>query len=518
MRTPPPRGATFDADAVVRVLKFFRLLQHISGRFAGVDFRLLDWQVEFLIAPVFGWKNSDGFRVVRTVWFEIPRKNGKSSIASGLGLYLLCADREAGAEVYAAAGDRSQARIVFRAAKMMAGGAPKLREKLNLFQHLIETKDSGCIFRALSSDGDRQHGLNVHGAIIDEVHVHKNRDLVDALETGTGSRSQPLVAFITTADAGDQHSIYAEKRAYVEMVSAKTVTDPAFYGVVFGAQESDDPFAPKTIANANPGAGITVQREYLERVAGEARTSPGALNRYLRLHLNIRTRSQSAWFAPEVWDEGAGLVCESYLLGRDCFAGLDLASTSDYNAWVLVFPGDDAEVDPVRILARFWLPRAAVNRRKELRTTLEDWEKQGFIFVTDGDVQDQHAIREQISKDAEQFNIRGVAFDGWNSGFMPELVEQGLPGWSLPQTTTQLNKPSKLLERLVGERRLQHGGNPVLRWMAGNVQLFTDSGGNIKPDRKKSFEKIDGIAALVDALAAWQQGEPVVVDVSANVW
>lgn len=505
IRTPEPdvAGAWFDEAAVERVLRFFLLLTQLIGRWAGRQFRLFDWQVEFLIAPVFGWKTRDGRRIYRTVWFEIPRKNGKSTTSSGLGLYLLCADREPGAQVFAAAGDRTQASLVFEPAKQMAAGSTALAKVTKRLRGLIEYPKTGSFFRVLSSDGERHHGLNVHGAVIDEVHVHRKRDLIDALETGTGSREQPLIVFITTADDGDQQSIYAEKRAYLEQVAAGTIIDPSFYGVVFGASEDDDPFADDTLARANPGAGLTVSWEYLHQKAQEAQTSPGALNRYLRLHCNVRTRATTRWIDPVVWDANAGMVVEEEMAGRDCYGGVDLASTSDFTAWLLLFPDDDGHA---KVLARFFLPEAAVARRRDMRPTLEAWQRAGYLTVTPGDVVDQQTIRRQMEADAARFNILQVAYDPWNSGFVPELADGGMVIWPLQQTTAKLNAPSKELERLLGGRLLEHGANPILRWMAGNVQVTTDAAGNIRPDRKKSTEKIDGIAALVDGIAAWQQG------------
>lgn len=505
VRTPAPkRGeAVFDPAAVERVVKFFCLLQHVVGRWAGVDFRLLDWQVEFFAAPVFGLKDKAGLRIVRTVWFEIPRKNGKSTLAAGVGLYLISADREAAAEVYVAAAKKEQAANVFRPAKKMAEGSPRVSARLKILGNLIEHKRTGSFFRAIAAVGDLEHGSNVHGAIIDEVHVHKSRDTVDALETGTGARLQPLVVFITTADSGGSTTIYAEKRGYCELVAKGTVRDASFYGCVFGADKDAEDFAPfdrETIARANPGAGITVTWEYLLKKAEQAQASPGALNAYLRLHLNVRTGAHSAWLKPQSWDAGAGLVVEEELRGRDCFGGLDLASTSDFTACAWLFPpvDDDVEYD---LLMRFWIPRAAVVARKDLQPLFEQWEAEGFVRVTDGDVQDQDTIRADLEADLRRFNCTEFAYDPWNAGFVPSMANEGLAAVELRQTIGNLSPATKQVERWVGARALRHGGNPVLRWMVGNVTLFTDSAGNQRPDKAKSHEKIDGVAALVNATA-----------------
>lgn len=532
LQTPCPAkkvdGAWFDEAAVVRVLRFFALLTHLIGRWAGVDFRLLDWQVEYLVAPVFGWKHPDGRRIIRTVWFEIPRKNGKSTICSGLALYLLCADREPSAEVYAAAGDRTQARIVFGAAKRMASGSRSISKRLRMLRDVLEHKTTGSIFRVLSSDGNLQHGLNVHGAVIDEVHVHKNPDTIDALETGVGSRDQPLVVFITTADDGDEHSIYATKREYVDSLAAGTISDATFYGVVFGVDdqvEGFDPFAEATYEAANPGIDVTVRREYLAAKAAEAAQSPKQLNRYLRLHLNVRTK-QTVRFLPMVgWDYGAQMIADTEWSGVTAWAGLDLSSTTDLTAFALVAR---TEKDWI-IRPRFWLPeeRAEELARKHALPFLE-WRKHGYLTFTEGSVVDYTQVRTDIETEINRLgcHVAGIGFDPWNATeTVQRLGESGYEMVQVRQGYASMSFPSKFLERMVlgstAEKPLfRHGGHPVLRWNADVVEVRTDDNGNIKPvkpARDQSSKRIDGIVAVINAFHVAGVAEED-QEIEANLW
>jgi phage terminase large subunit-like protein len=522
--TPLPSGDVhFDLVAVERVLKFFLLLRQLIGRWAGREFRLLDWQARYLIAPVFGIKRADGLRAIRTVWFEIPRKNGKSTICSGLCLYLLMADREAAAEVYAAAGDKPQAGIVFRAARNMASGSKAIADKLGkrgIQRSLLEHPVTGSVFRALSSDGDRQHGLNVHGAVIDEVHVHKNSELVDALETGTGSREQPLILFITTADAGEDGSIYAQKREYVEGVASGTITDDSFYGVVFGVDhtaEDFDPFATDTIRRANPGYNVTVLADYLERKANEARQSPAQLNKYLRLHLNVRTKQTTRWLPLDRWDAGGQLVNDDEWDGITAYGGLDLSSTTDLTSFSLV--GFDTDGHYI-VHPMFWLPeeRADELGRKH-NIPFRQWAKAGLLNLTEGNVVDYATVREDIYAEVGRLgcNIAEVAYDPWNATEIVQNMEEH--GWvmvPLRQGYGSLSSPCKELERVVmgstpDAPMIRHGGHPVLRWNVDCCEVMQDHNGNIKPtkpDRRKSTKRIDGVASMVNATARAMLREP----------
>ena len=516
VHTPAPRGrhVEFDPARVAKVLRALRALRHTkTRRWAGKPLDPDPWQVVWLVAPVFGWVYSDthpeeelaGTRVVRTVWCEVPRKAGKTTIASGFALALLAADDEPGAEVYSAAGGLAQARLVFDDSKKMALASPQLRGKVEALADVVKSTRNGGIYRAVSRAADLAHGLNVHGAIIDEVHVHKSRDLIDALETGTGARDQPLVLFITTADDGDESTIYAEKHNYTRQVADGTVKDPSHYGVIWAAEETDDPFLEATWRKANPGLGRSPTLAYLRKEAAKAASTPSYYPTFLRLHLNRRVRIASKWFDMAAWDEGLGLLGEPDLAGRDCYGGLDLASTSDFAAWVLLFPPREGDPDggKWKVLPRLFLPRAALERRGPMRSQLLAWEKAGHLTVTEGDVADYDAIEARVSADATRYSLLEFAYDPWNAtSLVQRLVDGGLVGWPLQQSIGKLNGPCKALERLVGKRQVNHGGHPVLRWMAANVVTRGDVNGNIAPDRKKSLEKIDGIAALVNAVAA----------------
>jgi phage terminase large subunit-like protein len=508
--TPSPElvaGAWFDEEAVDRVLRFFRMLRQTKGRWRGKRFELLDWQVWYIIRPVFGWKHPDGTRIVRTVWIEVPRKNGKSTISSGLALYLLSADREPGGEVYAAAGDRDQARIVFDAASEMAQGSKTLRARLQILRSIIRFPKTGSFFRALSREALSKHGLNVSGAVIDEVHVHKTRDLIDVLETGVGAREQPLIVFITTADAGEEGSIYAEKREYLESIVAGRITDPTFYGVVYGLTEEDDWTLEANWERANPGIDVTVKRDYLARKVSEAQASPGRVNVVKRLHFNIRTKQTTQWIDIDQWDRNAGLLDTDRLAGRECYGGLDLSATTDLTALELIFPGVDIDDEGAvhHVLSEFWLPEGNIEHL--VRTTqipYDRWVREGFIHATEGNAIDYDQLVERILELAARYDLRSIGYDPWNAHqTVNELRDAGIEMQPIRQGFASLSPPSKELERLIIRRRLRHGGHPVLRWMADVVEVKQDGEGNIKPvkpSRAKSSKRIDGIVGLVMAI------------------
>lgn len=497
---PDVPGAWFDQAAVDRVVRALRALRHTKGRWAGAPFELEPWQLDYIVSPVFGWKHSDGTRIFRTAWVEMPRKNGKSTVASGLALVLLCADGEQGAEVYSAAGGRDQARIVFDEAKKMARATPALANRLRLLASTISVLKTGSRYQALSRVAEAAHGLNVSGAIVDEVHVHKSRHLIDAIETGTGARTQPLVIFLTTADDGDETTIYAEKHNYTIQLAKRIVSDPTFYGVIWAAEETDDPFAEATWRKANPGLGTTVSLAYIRKEAQRAQAIPAYLPTFLRLSLNRRVRAENRALNIADWDASAGMGAEDRLAGRACYGGLDLSSTLDLTAFVLVFPNDDGTYE---VLCRLWTPAETIpERSRRDQVPYQLWVDQGQLLTTPGAVIEYKAIELEIGRLAERYDIREIAYDRWGAAQMRQNIEDGgLTVVEMGQGYASMSAPTKELLGLVIARKLRHGGHPVLRWMADNLVVRTDPAGNLKPDKERSRQKVDGMVALIMALA-----------------
>lgn len=496
----------FDEAAADRACRFFpKYLRHIKGRWAGKPLELMPWVKERIVRPLFGWKRKDGTRRYRTCYVEIPRKNAKSTISAGLALALLFIDNEMGAEVYSAAGDREQAAIVFNAASEMVAASKELSRRSRTFRRSIVCPQLSGSYKVISSDAPTKHGLNAHGIIFDELHVQPNRELWDTLTTSTGSRLQPLTLALTTAGY-DRNSICWEVHDYALKVQKGIVKDPSFLPVIYAADEADDWTSPKTWAKANPGMGITISEEYLARECKKAQEIAAYENTFKRLHLNIWTKSAKRWLTIDRWDASAGQVDEAELEGMDCIAALDLASRQDIAAWVLLFKMDDGSY---KALPRFFVPEDAVRERSHRdHVDYDTWARQGLIIATEGDEIDYAAIKLQILEDAAKFRIREVAYDPWNATqIVQELQAEGLVVVPFRQGFGSMASPTKELITLVRAKKFHHGGNPVLRWMADNMSVRQDPAGNMKPDKEKSTEKIDGLVACVMALGRWIVGE-----------
>ncbi|NJQ14217.1 terminase large subunit [Streptomyces bohaiensis] len=520
--TPSPGeapGAVFDPGRVDRVLKSFHLLRHTQGKWAGKPLDPDPWQVAYVLAPVFGWVRHDAeaggyVRVVRRLYVDVPRRNGKTTLAGGIAVYLLAADGEPGAQVYAAATSEKQARFTFDPIRQIAERAPALKGNVKAFTKRITHPASGSYFTVVSSVAEAMHGANVHGGIIDELHVHRGPDLVETIETGTGSRRQPLVVIITTADDGRQESIYDRRRQYIEQLARGALTDPDSYGVVWGADTEDDPFAEETLRKANPGYGVSPSAAYLRGAAAEARQSPADLAKYLRLHLGIRTKQSTRYIRLEDWDANAGIVDEQLLRGREAYGGLDLASTSDLCALSWLFPEDDGE--GLAAIWRFWVPEAAL-RDLDKRTAgaASRWVREGWLTATPGNVVDYDWIREQIRRDLDAFDVRSLGYDPWNASQLTnDLASERAPLVKVRQGFITMSPAMKALQRLVlagtpEVPRLRHGGNPVARWCVDNLAVAMDPAGNVKPDKARAGEKIDGVSSLATAMSEVLARPPV---------
>jgi len=474
------------------------------------------WQIAYILAPVFGWvkwdKDSNSYvRIIRQFYVDVPRKNGKSTLLGGIALYMLVADGEPGAQVVTAATSLRQAGFIFTPIKTLAEKSPELKRRVKVVGSKILYPKSGSYIEVVSSVADAQMGANIHFGAIDEIHVHKTAGLVEAIETGTGARRQSLIGMITTADAGKQHTIYSRKRGYVEELARGALKDPATYGVIWAADPKADPFSEETQKSANPGYGISPTRSSLANAAAQARQSPADLANYLRLHLGLRTKQETKYLMLDVWDRNGSLVDETKLAGRECFGGLDLASTSDLNALCWLFPapvGFDA-------IWRLWTPEAnleALDKRTAGMATV--WVRAGFLTLTPGNVSDYDYIRAQINRDRAAFDVRGIAVDPWNAQALTnDLMSDSAPVVKMPQTLAHMSAPTKELQRILLEGTAEvpmfrHGGNPAVRWQADNFAVWMDAAGNVKPDKARAAEKIDAIAAVINAMSLVLAMEP----------
>ena len=513
IRTPEPRavkGATFDPLRVDRVIRALRALRHTKGKWAGRPIEPDPVQVAYIIAPVFGWvaPDSEGVlrRIIRDAYVEMPRKGAKTTLVSGLAMVLGFADGEAGAEVILGAASRDQAGQAFKPLAAVAKSSKVLQDAgVKALKTEITQESSGSVVKTVSSRGDLAHGANVHGGLVDELHVHKNPDLLEAIESGTGARSQPLVFIITTADDGQTTSIYAQRRDLIEKLAKRTLKAPSMYGVVFAADERQDPFSEQTWADANPLYPVTPSPEFMRSAADKAKANPAAMASFLRLHLGIRARMDKRFLDLSRWDRNGSLVDETRLKGRVAFGGLDLASVSDLTALSWIFPDERGGYDA---LWRFWVPEESLPALDAATArSASGWVREGWLTLTPGDVTDYDFIKVQILKDLATFDVRAVGFDRWNSSqLVIDLEAEDAPMVKVGQGVQSLSAPLKELDRLVragtsAKPLMRHGGNPVARWMADNLRIYTDAAGNIKPDKKKSMDKIDGISALTTALA-----------------
>lgn len=530
IKTPEPRevpGARFDPERADKVIAAFRQLRHTKGRFAGQRFDPDVWQVAYAIAPVAGWvhrsvDSGDWVRIVRVAYIEMPRKNGKTTTAAGWGIYLTAADGEQGAQVVAAATTKEQAGFVFEPVRQIVNKSPGLKRYLRALKHRITHAVSGSYFQPIANAGDAQHGADIHGAIVDELHLHKDMVLIEALETGTGSREQPLIIYITTADAGRRHTPYDEKRSLIEKLARGVLKRPSTYGVVFAAEKpeyengklvkGDDPFAESTWRKSNPGYGISPTKQYMIEAAEKAKDSPAELARFLRLHLGIRTKQETRYLDIEDWDTNASIVDLSRLAGRQCYGGLDLGSTSDLTALVWVFPTEDGAFE---VLARHWAPEDSIPALDErTANAASTWVKQGWLTATPGNVTDYDFIEAQIGRDRDEFLVQECAYDRWNANqLINNLTSDGAPMLTMGQGFASMSAPTKDLQRLIriGARTdenglpikpmIRHGGNPLLRWEIDNFAVAMDPAGNVKPDKANAGDKIDGVVGLIMALS-----------------
>jgi phage terminase large subunit-like protein len=495
-----------DAAEADKRIRFFSVLRHSKGKsWAGKPFTLEPWQ-QFIVGTLFGWKRTaDNLRRFRTAYESIPRKNGKSTKAAGVGINLTFFDGEPGAEGYSAATKKDQARIVWEEARRMVRGTPALLKRIKPWTSSLTRLANNQSFQPLGADADTLDGLNPHVVIIDELHAHKTRAVVDVLESAVGSRDQPMQFEITTAGF-DQQSVCFEHEEYSKQILERVFDDETWFAYIATIDEGDDWRDEKAWIKANPNWGISVKADDMRRLGQQAERRPQAQNNFKTKRLNIWTEQEERWLAIEAWDTCAEPpVDRAALAGRPCVAGIDLSATTDLNALVLLFPEDDWQVLPF-----FWLPEARVDageagHKPKDRVRYDVWRDAGALEVTPGNVTDYAFIRKRVNELREEFHLLDLGYDPWNATqLMVELESDSVTLVKVPQTFSGLTAASKELEKRVaggeGAARIRHGGHPVLRWNAANVCVDTDANGNIKPSKKKSRQRIDGIVALVMAI------------------
>jgi len=496
------KGSHYDKAAADYVVNFIEQLRHTKGEFYNQPFALIDWQ-ERIIRDIFGTTRANGYRQFNTAYIEISKKSGKSELAAAVALYMLCADGEQRAEVYGCAADRDQASLVFDVACDMVRLCPALRKRCDIrpSRKTILFKPTNSIYKALSADVAGKSGVNVSALIFDELWVQKDRKFFDMMTKGTSdARKNPLHFIITTA-GNDTHSIcYELHQKAMDIISGRKV-DPTFYPCIYGAEENEDWTDPEVWKKANPSLGITIGIDKVQVACNSARQNPGEENAFRQLRLNQWVKQAVRWMPMEKWDKCAFTVDEEMLEGRVCYGGLDLSSTTDITAFVLVFPPTD-EDNKYYVLPYFWIPEDNMDLRvKRDHVPYDIWERQGFLQTTEGNVVHYGYIEKFIERLGEHFNIREIAYDRWGSVQMVQNLEgMGFTVVPFGQGFKDMSPPTKELMKLTLEQRIAHGGHPVLRWMMDNIFIRTDPAGNIKADKEKSTEKIDGAVATIMAL------------------
>lgn len=492
----------FDESKARRTVEFINCLKHTKGRWRGQPFDLLPWQ-ETIIRDVFGTVKENGFRQYNTAYVEIPKKNGKSELAAGIALYMTCGDGEWGAEVYGCASDRQQASIVFDVAVDMVDQCQALKKRIKPVMSVkrLVYKPTNSFYQVLSAEAYTKHGLNVHSVIFDELHSQPNRELFDVMTKGSGdARTQPLFFLITTAGT-DRHSVCFEQHQKAEDIILGRKIDPTFYPVIYGASDDADWTSEKVWYASNPSLGHTIDVEKVRNAYLSARDNPAEENLFRQLRLNQWVKQSTRWMQMEKWDACAFPVDEQELIGRECYGGLDLSSSIDITAFVLVFPPRD-DMEKYIILPYFWIPEEnMIQRVRRDHVPYDVWAKQEKLMTTEGNVIHYGFIENFIDELGKKYHIKEIAFDRWGAVQMVQNLE-GLGFTVVPfgQGFKDMSPPSKELMKLTLEQKLAHGGHPVLRWMMDNIFVRTDPAGNIKPDKEKSAEKIDGAVATVMAL------------------
>lgn len=490
---------TFDQSRAEHICKFIELLPHIEGEWArkGLKITLEPWQC-FLLTTIFGWVDDNGLRRYRTVYIEVPRKNAKSTITSGVGLYLLAADGEQGAQIYSAATTRDQAAIVWKVAKRMAAKSAGMQQRFGVgtSAHAVFVEHTASTFKPLSRDqGGNHDGYNVHGGLIDELHAHKTREIFDVIETGTGAREQPMLWSITTAGS-NRTGICYEQRDYVRRILETAHDDDSYFGIIYTLDSDDDWTDPTVWQKANPNWGVSVKQDDIERKARKAMELPSAQNNFLTKHLNVWVNAATSWMEMRRWDDCATKINLAEFAGEQCWIGLDLAEKIDIAAISILFKRDGTFYH----VGRYYLNEHQVEVSGN--SQYAGWMKSGHLVVNDGDVTDFDVIAADLRELCQDFDVQEIGFDpAFSSYFATKLVQEGLPMVEIKQASRFFTEPFLNLEGLVYSSKFKHDGNPVMTWMVSNTMAKQSQfSGLIHPVKERPENKIDGVISLLMAL------------------
>lgn len=496
------KGWYFDKKAAMRAIRFIEKLKHTKGEWAGQRFRLEPWQ-QFVLWNIFGWKNADGTRRFRYAYIEIARKNGKTALSAGIGLYMLFADGESRPEVYSAATVKDQAKICFSDAVEIVK-ATDLKNYLTPYRNSIVYDLKGGMMKPLSSDYGTHDGLNPSCGIIDEFHAHKDSGMFDVIKSAFGARRQPLMFIITTAGFDKSGVCYAYRENVIKVLRGVN-EDDSLFGIIYTLDDKSEWDDPKMWIKANPNLGVSLSADYLADQVKDAKNRPEAVRNVMTKNVDLWVDAERTWILDDAWQKCIGTTDPADLKGCACWGGLDLSNVSDITAYVLLFH----ENDRFQLLPHFWIPEEKMLEkiRKE-NINYDKWVAEGYVTVTPGNVIDYDFVKADILRIVADYDLRTSAYDRWNSSqTIIDLQNEGMECNPFGQGYGSMSAPTKEFEKLVLTGKIEHFGNPVLRWMLASTLVKTDPAGNIKPDKEKSTQKIDGIVASIMALGEWMTAQ-----------
>lgn len=495
-------GRYFDKKAAMRAIRFIEKLKHTKGEWAGQRFRLEPWQ-QFVLWNIFGWKNADGTRRFRYAYIEIARKNGKTALSAGIGLYMLFADGESRPEVYSAATVKDQAKICFSDAVEIVK-ATDLKNYLTPYRNSIVYELKGGTMKPLSSDYGTHDGLNPSCGIIDEFHAHKDSGMFNVIKSAFGARRQPLMFIITTAGFDKSGVCYAYRENVIKVLRGVN-EDDSLFGIIYTLDDKSEWDDPTMWIKANPNLGVSLSAGYLIDQVKDAKNRPEAVRNVMTKNVDLWVDAERTWILDDVWQKCIGMTAPADLKGCACWGGLDLSNVSDITAYVLLFH----ENDRFQLLPHFWIPEEKMLEkiRKE-NINYDKWVAEGYVTVTPGNVIDYDFVKADILRIVADYDLRTSAYDRWNSSqTIIDLQNEGMECNPFGQGYGSMSAPTKEFEKLVLTGKIEHFGNPVLRWMLASTLVKTDPAGNIKPDKEKSTQKIDGIVAAIMALGEWMTAQ-----------